>query len=110
MEHKKFSFYTALSTSDILNELQTTLSGLTHQEAENRLNVYGLNEIKETEITWLKILKDQLLSPFMCIFFVIALAYIITGKHTESLIILLIICINVGIGFFQEYRSNNAMQ
>lgn len=110
MENKKFSFYTNLSIQETLAYLQTNIIGLDYTEAEKRLETYGLNEIKSVDVTWLKILKDQLLSPFMCIFFVIAFAYLITGKYTESLIILLIILVNVSIGFFQEYRSNTAMQ
>lgn len=110
MENKKFSFYTTLSVQETLTELQTLISGLTQSEAKKRLTQYGLNEIKEVDITWMQILKGQLLSPFMCIFFVIGLAYILTGKIAESIIIFVIIIVNVGIGFYQEYRSNKSMQ
>ena len=75
MESKKFSLYTTLPIENALKELQTTANGLTQHEVENRIQKYGLNEIKETEVTWVDILKAQLLSPFMCIFFVIGIAY-----------------------------------
>lgn len=110
MENKKFSFYTNISVNDALADLQTSASGLAQIEVEKRLGVYGLNEIKEVDITWMQILKGQLLSPFMCIFFVIGLAYVLTGQVAESVIIFVIIIMNVGIGFFQEYRSNSSMQ
>ena len=110
MENKKFSFYTTMPVSDVLADLQSSVSGLTQAEVDNRLSLYGLNEIKEVDVTWFQILKGQLLSPFMCIFFVIGFAYILTGQIAESAIIFLIIVINVGIGFFQEYRSNSSMQ
>lgn len=110
MEHKKFSFYTNISVDDVLTDLQTSAAGLSQTEAEKRLHEYGLNEIKEVDITWWQILKTQILSPFMCVFFVIGLAYILTGQFAESVIVFIIILINVGIGFFQEYRSNSAMQ
>src|SRR5579871_5155401 len=110
MENKKFSFYTTLSIENTLQELHAMRDGLTQQEVQNRLQEYGLNEIKEVDVTWFDVLKGQLLSPFMCIFFVIGLAYLATGKVAECVIIFLIIAVNVGIGFYQEYRSNTAMQ
>lgn len=110
MENKKFSFYTTLSVNDALADLQASASGLSQTEVDKRLQTYGLNEIKEVDITWFDILKGQLLSPFMCIFFVIGLAYLVTGQVAEAIIIYIIIFINVGIGFFQEYRSNSSMQ
>ncbi len=110
MENKKFSFYTALSVENALQDVQSSLTGLAQQDVNNRLQIYGLNEIKEVDITWFDVLKGQLLSPFMCIFFVIGIAYLVTGKIAECIIIFLIIAVNVGIGFFQEYRSNTAMQ
>jgi P-type Mg2+ transporter len=110
MEHKKFSFYTTLSVENALSDVQSSSQGLNEQEVTQRLQTYGLNEIKEVDITWIDILKVQLLNPFMCIFFVIGLAYIFTGKVAESIIIFAIIAVNIGIGFYQEYRSNTAMQ
>lgn len=110
MENKKFSFYTILSVEKVLQQLHVTKEGLAQAEAQNRLQQCGLNEIKEVDITWFDVLKGQLLSPFMCIFFVIGIAYLVTGKIAESVIIFVIIAVNVGIGFFQEYRSNTAMQ
>lgn len=110
MENKNFSFYTNIAVNDALAGLQTSAAGLTQAEVDKRLATYGLNEIKEVDITWFQILKGQLLSPFMCIFFVIGLAYLFTGQGAESIIIFIIILVNVGIGFFQEYRSNSSMQ
>ncbi len=109
MKDKNFSFYTNISAQEALVDLSASESGLSSDEAQKRLAIYGANEIKENDITWFEILKNQLLSPFMCIFFVIAIAYVCTHQYAESIIILIIIAINIGIGFFQEYRSNNSM-
>ena len=110
MESKKFFLYTTLVIEQVLQELHTTRKGLSKNEVHERLKQYGLNEIKEVEVTWVDVLRAQLLSPFMCIFFVIGLAYLLTGKVAECIIIFVIIAVNVGIGFYQEYRSNTAMQ
>ena len=110
MKNKNFSFYTNIPATDALTDLQTSITGLTQSDVQKRLAEYGLNEIKEVDITWVQILKGQLMSPFMCIFFVIGLAYLLTGQVAECVIIFVIIVVNVGIGFFQEYRSNSSMQ
>jgi Mg2+-importing ATPase len=110
MENKKFSFYTNISVQDTLNDLQTHENGLSETEVNQRIAQYGTNEIKEKDVTWFDILKAQLLSPFMCIFFIISIAYICTHQFFEAALIFGMIVINVGIGFFQEYRSNSSMQ
>src|SRR5579863_4749768 len=110
MENKKFSFYTNISAEDTLAHLQTASTGLTQQQADERLKIYGTNEIKETDVTWIEILKNQCLSPFMCIFFVIALSYVFTNQIAEGIIIFIIILFNIVTGFYQEYRSNSSMQ
>ncbi|HEX4068533.1 MAG TPA: HAD-IC family P-type ATPase [Candidatus Babeliales bacterium] len=110
MENKKFSFYTNISAEDALADLNSSLSGLTQSIAEKRLHECGPNEIKEVDVTWWHILKSQILSPFMLVFLVIGLAYGLTHQFAEAVIVAIIILINVGIGFFQEYRSNSAMQ
>ena len=110
MENKNFSFYTNISADDVLLELQTSVHGLDEQEVAKRLMLCGYNEIKETDVTWVTILKNQLLSPFMCIFFVIALSYLFTKQVAEAIFIFVIIFVNVVTGFYQEYRSNTAMQ
>src|SRR5437762_1266022 len=102
MENKKFSFYTNISVQDTLNDLQAHETGLTEAEVNQRLAQYGTNEIKETDVTWFQILTNQLLSPFMCIFFIIGVAYLCTNQLFEAALIFGMIVINVGIGFYQE--------
>lgn len=110
VENKKFSFYTNISVEEALADLQSSSLGLTQSTVEQRLRECGPNEIKEVDITWWQILKSQIMSPFMLVFLVIGLAYLLTNQIAEAIIVGIIVLINVGIGFFQEYRSNSAMQ
>jgi Mg2+-importing ATPase len=110
MQNKKFSFYTNISAEETLADLQSSSSGLTQSTVEERLREFGPNEIKEVDVTWWQILKAQILSPFMIVFLVIGLAYGLTNQVAEAAIVTIIVFINIGIGFFQEYRSNSAMQ
>lgn len=110
MENKKFSFYTNISAEETVADLNSSTAGLMQAEVEKRLQEFGHNEIKEVDVTWWQILKAQILSPFMLVFLVIGLAYGLTNQLAEAAIVAIIIFVNVGIGFFQEYRSNSAMQ
>jgi len=110
MENKNFTYYTALSLAEVYKDLDTHHNGLSAEEVKIRLQKWGLNEIKETDITWFHILKNQILSPFMCIFFAISIAYLCTSQWFEACLIFGMIVLNVGIGFYQEYQSNMSMQ
>lgn len=110
MKNKNFSFYTNITIEEALNELKSSMNGLTEAECQQRLIQYGPNEIKEKDITWFQILMGQLFSPFMCIFFVLSVIYLWTNQYFEAALILVMILVNVGIGFYQEYRSNASMQ
>ena len=69
MENKKFSFYTNISIEEALTNLQSSISGLSESAVAQRLIEFGPNEIKEVDVTWWQILKAQILSPFMLVFF-----------------------------------------
>ena len=64
MENKNFAFYANRSTEDVFADLKTSAEGLSHAEAEQRLRVYGPNEINETTITWWEVLKNQIIIKY----------------------------------------------
>jgi Mg2+-importing ATPase len=99
-----------MSPQDLFTELQTSADGLTQAEAERRYASYGSNEIVATTITWITILKNQVSNPFIFMFFIVAVIYFFTHQITEGIILIIIMMINTGIGFYQEYQSNQAME
>jgi Mg2+-importing ATPase len=109
MMEKNYLFYANLSSEKIFQELETSSSGLTQDEVEKRLSLYGPNELAQTTTTWLDILKNQIMNPFIPLFIIIAIIYFFTQQYTESIILLVIMIINTCIGFYQEYHSNKAM-
>jgi len=110
MENKNFSFYAHLTTQELYKELNTSPEGLTEKEAENRFILYGSNILKETTVTWIHILANQLYNPFIFVLFFIVCIYFFTNQIAESIVITLIIVINSTIGFYQEYQSNQTMK
>lgn len=86
--------------------------GLTPKEAESGLKKYGPNEIKEiNKNSPLKILLRQVKKNFIIylLVFAVILSFFV-GKNTTAYAILFVILLVVGLGFFQEYRAEKAMQ
>src|SRR4030043_72825 len=101
----KFSEFTIKNTEKILRELKTSSDGLTNEEAKNRLTIFGFNEIKTKEIGLFDIFLRQFKSPFFYLLFIAAIVAFFIKEVTDSLIILLFVFINVGLGFIQEGRA-----
>ena len=108
--NKDFLFYANASREKACEELQTTVSGLTEQEAKKRLAEYGFNRLEQVAVTAWTIFINQVKNPFIFMFVVIAILYFFTRQYTECIIILIIIMVNTAIGFYQEYQSNKAME
>lgn len=92
------------------NETPPT-QGLTHEEAERRLHMHGLNEISQEQgrPAW-HIFVEQLKSPFVVILFAACLLSGFLGEWLEVAAIGTILVINAVIGFFQEYKAEAAIE
>ncbi len=103
-----FSQYTNKNTEEIFNDLKTSERGLSEKEAEERLRIYGFNEVKAKEIGLFDIFLRQFKSPFIYLLFVASILTILSGAKIDGFIILAFIIINVSLGFFQEFRAEKA--
>ncbi len=85
--------------------------GLTNNEARQRLNKYGFNEIVEiSKSTPLKILLRQIRSNFIVYMLVFStIISFLVGKHITAFTILAVILIVIFVGFFQEYRAEESI-
>lgn len=110
MENQKFSLYTTLNTEKLLESLNSSLSGLTEEQASQRYHESGPNKLKHHDSSTLSIFIHQLTNPFVYLLLIIAGIYWYTKESTETIIILIIVFVNSAIGFYQEYHSNMAMK
>jgi len=92
-----------------LEELGTSRDGLSSAEAASRLEQYGPNELGRAGRTWLAILGAQLRSPLLALLTAAAAVSIGVGESVDGGIILLIIALSVGLGFFNESRSEQTL-
>ena len=82
--------------------------GLKEEEVQERLKIYGLNEIKGKEVGAKEVLLRQFRSPFFYLLFIASLISFLIGEITSGLAILFFVGINLFWGFFQEYRAEKA--
>lgn len=106
-----FSEFCHLSKEEVLNRLSSSYpQGLTDNEVKKKQGEYGLNVIEENDVSWWKILLRQFKSSFIYLLFVAGVLSFALGESVDAGLIFLFIFINAGIGFFQEYRSETAVQ
>jgi len=104
----------------VLRRLETSIDGLSQEEAETRLEQYGPNELVETGgINPLKMFLQQFMDPMVMILMIAILISLFTSvfgaQHEESgiidaIVISAIVIFNAVFGFVQEYKSEQALE
>ncbi len=97
------------SVADVLLGLATTEAGLTSDEAARRLRTVGANVLASHRVTAFGVLARQLRNPLLVLLLAAAGVSAITGDATDGAIIAAIVLLSVGLGFFNEYRSEVAV-
>ncbi len=99
------------NADDVLAELGSSHHGLSQEEAERRLSIFGPNEIAEARrANAAAILLYQFKSPL--IYILLASVVLTAGlrEFTDTAIIGAILALNAVIGFVQEYRAERALE
>ena len=96
--------------SDIIKELNTSITGLTEEESKNRIKHFGLNKLPEKKPTpfIVKVLR-QFKSYLIYILIIAAVISFFTGNDVDGWIILAVLVFNAGIGMFQEEKAEKAI-
>ena len=103
--------YHAIKEEELLKQLKTDKNGLTSEEAEKRLNTYGLNELKKIrKFNAFKILAGQFTSFLIIILIIAAIISAIAGEVIDAIVIAVVIVINSFLGFNQEYKAERAIE
>jgi Mg2+-importing ATPase len=104
-----FSEFTKKEIKEVFEVLKSSKEGLSEEEVKERQKIYGLNEIKEKEVSALEIFLKQLKSPFFYLLFIAASLAFFVGEKIDSLLIIIFASLNVILGFTQEYRAHRAL-
>ncbi|MDO8282944.1 MAG: cation-translocating P-type ATPase [Thermodesulfovibrionia bacterium] len=96
--------------NEVVDELKTSLQGISSEEAAKRLGEYGPNELKEkAKKTPLMMFFDQFKDFMIMVLIAAAVISGFIGEVSDTIAIIVIIVINAVIGFIQEYRAEKAM-
>ncbi len=105
-----YSWHT-VPVADLAQKLATNLqTGLSEAEAAARRGQYGPNELEERGgVSPLRLLLSQFANTMVLILIAAAVVSGFLGKVTETAAIAAIVILFALLGFFQEYRAEQAM-
>jgi Mg2+-importing ATPase len=98
-----------LSSDEVLAHLGTGFNGLSSTDAADRLLQFGPNALATHKVRAVTVLWRQIRNPILILLLGAALVSGLTGGGTNAVIIAIIVALSVGLGFFNEYRAEVAM-
>ncbi len=100
-----------ISEKELFEQLKSDKNGLAQSDVDNRIIEFGKNVIKKKKSYKIpKIIWSQINSPLICILILAAIVSFFAESKLDAYVIGVIVLINSGIGFFQQYRAENAIQ
>jgi len=101
----------AKTPEEIYQSLNTTLSGLSEEEVEQRIEQYGQNTIVHEKLKpWYIQLLLAFKNPFNFVLIILATISFLTQDYTGTTIIIVMIMVSVLIKFTQEYKSKKGAE
>jgi P-type Mg2+ transporter len=100
----------ALPAEQVLAGLKSQRPGLSSDEAAARLASVGPNVLRTHKARAWTVLGRQLKSPILILLFVTAGLSLALGDATNSTVIGVILVFSVGLGFWNEFRSERAAE
>jgi P-type Mg2+ transporter len=94
---------------ELLAGFATTADGLSSSEARRRLTEHGPNALRAHGVRPGSVLLRQLRNPLLVLLVGAATVSGFTGSPTDAVIIGAIVALSVGLGFVNEFRSEQAV-
>jgi len=102
--------YWGIEAVALLEQLETSPSGLSEVEAQRRLSTFGLNVFKQKKKeTRFSLFFRQFKSPIIIILILASVISAVVRDFTDAVIILSIIIISGFLSFFQEYSATSVV-
>jgi Mg2+-importing ATPase len=96
---------------ELLHLLQTTPAGLTNDEADRRLRLYGPNSlVRESRFAVLFSFFGFFANPLVIILVIASGISLALGEHVGGLIIITIVLFSVLLNFFMEFQARHAVE
>jgi ATPase, P-type (transporting), HAD superfamily, subfamily IC len=98
-------------SEELFAEMKSSRDGLSEQEAQERLAIYGKNELTEKKkTTALKVLAGQFVNLIVWVLAAAAVISLAIGETIDFWVIMFTIAVVIILGFIQEYRAEKAME
>jgi H+-transporting ATPase len=98
-----------LSLEQLEGRLETSKDGLTRDEAQQRLEKYGYNELPEKRENALLKFLSYFWGPIPIMIMVAAVLSAVLGNWPDLGVILALLVMNAIVGFREEYQAGNAI-
>jgi H+-transporting ATPase len=95
--------------AELQKQLGVTLDGLAKEEAQHRLEQYGYNEQPEKKANPLLKFLSYFWGPIPWMIEVAVILSAVVGHWADLGIILALLLVNAGVGFWEEYQANNTI-
>ena len=100
-----------LTQEEVLKRLSTNRTGLSEEEAEKRLEVYGENILKEQEeMPWWQIFLGQFKDLLVMILIGAAGVSMVTGDPESALVIFSVLLLNAILGTVQHQKARRSLE
>jgi P-type Ca2+ transporter type 2C len=101
----------ASSIEETFKGLRSSPDGISQEEVARRQEEFGLNEVERGKGTsWVDLLVHQIVNPLVAVLILAAVVALLAGEVIDTIVIVVVIVVNTAIGFFQEYRAENAIE
>ncbi len=98
------------STDELLVEYDTTVSGLTQEEANLRIEKYGENQLKEGKHKGvLQVFLEQFKDLLVIILMVATIVSLFTGGIEGALVITAVLILNAVLGTIQHFKAQKSL-
>jgi P-type Mg2+ transporter len=96
-------------TAETLQRLGTSLEGLSEEEAAERLEVFGANEVaQERKHEWLHRIWVAVRNPLVILLTILATLSYLTDDFAGGTVMLVMVVLGVSLRFIQETKAGNA--
>jgi Mg2+-importing ATPase len=98
-----------LDSAEVLRRVGTSTNGLSDEEAAERLEVFGPNEVaQERRHGWLERLWLASRNPLVILLTLLAIVSFATGDFRAGVVMLLMVILGLSLRFVQETKADNA--
>ena len=99
-----------LDEKDLIAKLDSSENGLSANDAVDTLAKYGPNVFKNSShLNVVSLILKQFKSSLIYLLILATVLAFALGDSSDAIILLVILVINTGLGFYQEYKSENAV-